>query len=137
MHPKNLISDIWAKLPAQDAEAIVTETEGETKFPQTIDYHLAMGEVLDGLGRNAMAVREYQRALTFRPRSSKALFLLGRDLELHYHNYEDALKYYTEAQQIDPDGEEIASNLKRLQERIKLHENDFSWQLKDLLRQKQ
>jgi tetratricopeptide (TPR) repeat protein len=134
MHPKSLIIDIWPKLPVQDAEEIVTETEAERNFPQTMNYHLAMGEILAGLDRNALAIREYQRALRLKPQSSKALFLLGRSLELHYHNYEDALKDYTEAHKIDPDDKEIGSNLTRLQERMKLRPNDFSWQLKDLLR---
>jgi tetratricopeptide (TPR) repeat protein len=134
MHPKSLIIDIWSRMQAQDAEAIVTATEADRNFPQSVEYHLAMGEILDGLSRHGMAVTEYQRALRLNPRTAKALSLMGRDLELHFHNYDDALKNYTEAQQIDPGDQELAANLRRLQERMKLHPNDFSWQLKDLLR---
>ncbi len=128
---------IWKTLTPQEAEAIVEETESTRDFPQNLEYHVALGEILDELGRHAIAVTEYQRALRVKPRASRALFLMGRDLEQHYHDYDDAMKNYAEAHQIDPADQEITNNLNRLQQRMKLRATDFSWQLKDILHHSQ
>ena len=133
MHPKELIGNVLKHLHPQDADAILIKTEGTPEFPKESPYHLAMGELLDGQELYAMAIREYQRALRLKPDNTRALFRLGHDLELHYHNYEDALKYYREAHKIDVTDQEITLNLIRLEQRMRMRRTDFSWQLKDFL----
>jgi tetratricopeptide (TPR) repeat protein len=131
--PSELVLRIAKRLPSERAEAIVSAGEAAQSFPRTTTYHLAMGQVFDELGLDAMALTEYQRALALKPQSARAIFLIGLKLELHYHNYEDALKNYIDANRIDPADQEIAAHLRRLKNRMKLRSTDFAWQLKDRL----
>ncbi len=131
--PKNLVRSICRKLPADQACAIIIHTEAESGLSQNAAYHFAMGELLDELGRNPEAVQEYQRGLAAKPDFGWALFRIGREMELYYHRYDDALQDYIQALKLSPYDKEIENNLIRLQERLPKRQSDPSWRLKDML----
>jgi hypothetical protein len=57
-----------------------------------------------------------------------------RDLEVYYHQYNDALEDYRLAARLSPSDKEIARGLNRLEVRLQEKDSDLAWRLKDMLR---
>jgi hypothetical protein len=65
------------------------------------------------------------------PSFSRGLFRAGRDLEVHEHRYDQALRYYRRAFQSDDTSREIYTFMQRLESRLSHRDEDLAWQLKD------
>ena len=130
---KKLVMDLWRQIPVEQARQILSRTEGLYGLPHNSAYHFAMGDVFDKLGLVPDAVQEYQRGLTVTPDFARGLFRLGFDLETYYQQYDDALADYSSAAKLAPSDQEIASNLVRLQNRLKEKDGDLAWRIRDYL----
>ncbi|MGH9554082.1 MAG: hypothetical protein ACRD3W_32185, partial [Terriglobales bacterium] len=94
-------------------------------------FHFALGDVLDSAAMTDLAIEQYQSGLAMQPDFARAVFRLGKDLELHRHEYERALFCYTRASELDPKDREIAAYCNRLKARLPERRSDLAWRLKD------
>ncbi|CAM6001763.1 unnamed protein product [Sphagnum balticum] len=134
LEQKQLVIDLWRQVPLDEAREILARTEGLYGLPSNSSYHFAMGAVFDQLGLVPDAVLEYQRGLSVKPNYARGLYRLGRDLQIYYHRYTDALADYRLASRLAPSDGEISRSLDRLQIRLLGRGADLAWRLKDKLR---
>ncbi|HEY9733203.1 MAG TPA: tetratricopeptide repeat protein [Drouetiella sp.] len=94
-------------------------------------YYFALGDTLDRVNLNDLAIGQYQAGLQMEPTFARGLFRLGRDYEEARRDYKAALMLYAQANQLAPQDPEIATYFLRLGRRYKNRDNDLAWQLKD------
>ena len=132
--PQILLMELLRKIPEKKSRRLIREFSQELEgSTPNAPYRVALGQVVDEIGMHDIAVECYRAALQTQPNNPTALFLLGKDLELIYGKYEDALLCYAKAEQIAPYNTDIADYHLRLQERLAHRQQDIAWQLRDWL----
>jgi tetratricopeptide (TPR) repeat protein len=82
---------------------------------------------------NELAIDHWNAGLQVEPTFARAIFRMGRELELYRHEYKEALQCYERAHILKPDDREIEAYLVRLKERYPQRPFDIAWNLKDWL----
>jgi cytochrome c-type biogenesis protein CcmH/NrfG len=80
-----------------------------------------------------VAIDQYKTALKMQPSDARALFQLGKDLELYANDYATAADCYKTAHALAPRDQEIAMFQANLQQRLTLRPRDIAWHLRDLI----
>jgi tetratricopeptide (TPR) repeat protein len=99
-------------------------------------WHYVLGEMFDFYGFHELAAVQFYRSYQVDPTQANAAYRLANDLELYFQQYDEALKYLSQAHSLSPGNTEIADRLERLQNRLAGRNADLAWQLKDMLRRK-
>lgn len=132
---KKALYAILSRVPKTRARAkILTCNDTIDKTFKNGAYHFALGDVLDHLGWNELAMNEYQSGLQENPGFARGIFRLGKDYEMQTRNYDEALTCYQKAHMLSPEDKEITAYLLRLQTRLPERKQDLAWRLKDWLR---
>jgi tetratricopeptide (TPR) repeat protein len=131
LQSKRLVLDIWRRAGNKNSLPIYQSTEKKYNLSNKPSFCFAMGDVLDRLGLPSTAIVSYQAGLAKMPSFSRGLFRAGRDLEVHEHRYDQALRYYRRAFQSDDTSREIYTFMQRLESRLSHRDEDLAWQLKD------
>lgn len=132
---KEAVRRVMSKLPASFCiEKISSVSPIVDKEMRNAAFHFSLGDVLDSLGMYEPAIEQYSAGLMIAPNFARGIFRLGKDLELHRHEYEEALVCYKKAHALAPDDQEIEAHLNRLNARYPRRSGDFAWQLKDWIR---
>jgi len=118
--PKSLVEK---ELPALSASV--------QKIKPNAAYYFALGDTLDHVDLNDLAISQYYAGLQMEPNFARGLFRLGKDFEQERRDYKAALMLYAQANHLAPQDPEIASYFLRLGRRYKNRDNDLAWQLKD------
>jgi tetratricopeptide (TPR) repeat protein len=134
LQQKELLVHILRRLP-QDFVAERLAYWGP-KFDNILNnaaFHFLMGDVLDSVDMHAVAIDEYKAGLKMQPNFARAIFHLGKDLELDKRQYKAALDCYERAHTLAPDDKEMTVYWTRLQGRLPVQQSDMAWQLRDWL----
>lgn len=97
-------------------------------------WHFTLGEMFDFYGYHDLATREFFRAYRADPTQYLAAYRLANNLELYFQQYDEAVKFLSQAHALNPGNSDIADRLERLQNRLANRKSDLAWQLKDFLR---
>ena len=136
---KQVVFDLLQRIPDTDSEKVVLSSSVQVdKSWRCRFFRLALGDIFDRLGRPTRAIAQYQLGLHNCPAQisdtlthARGLYRLGRDYELHFRNYREALDLYRRASALAPQDEEITRNYVRLSRKIKNRKNDLAWKIKD------
>lgn len=132
---KKIVATILEKLSKTVIDKELPEaTEKIQKTKPNAAYFFALGDTLDRIGMNDLAINQYYIGLKLEPEFARGLFRLGRDYELARRDYKAALMLYATANKLAPDDKEISSYFYRLAKRYEIRDNDLAWQLKDMMR---
>jgi len=125
---------ILRKLPHDFASAkIAIVSTNLDKSLHNPAFHFALGDVLDHADMHEIAIEQYHKGLQIAPDYARAIFRLGKDMELHKQQYKEALFCYTRAHELAPQDTEINAYYQRLQQRLENRNEDIAWKLKDWL----
>jgi tetratricopeptide (TPR) repeat protein len=94
-------------------------------------FHFALGDVLDRADMHDTAIEQYHKGLQMAPNFARAIFRLGKDMELYKQQYKEALFCYTRAHELAPQDAEIDAYYQRLRQRLEMRNEDVAWRLKD------
>jgi len=132
LEQKAAVLDIIRKLPRDFSTAkigIVSVNLDKTLHNPA--FHFALGDVLDHAGMHDAAIEQYDKGLQIAPDYSRAIFRLGKDMELYKQQYKEALFCYSKAHQLSPGDPEITAYYARLNQRLQTRQEDIAWRLKD------
>lgn len=131
---KKMVGTILEHLPkSYVAKELPTLVESIQKTKPNAAFYFALGDTLDRVNLNDIAVAQFYNGLKAEPSFARGLFRLGRDFELARRDYKAALMLYSQASVMAPNDPEIASYFLRLGNRYKNRENDLAWRLKDAM----
>lgn len=131
---KKMVATILKHLPKSYLEKeLPALSESIQKIKPNAAFYFALGDTLDRVDLNDIAVGQFYNGLRAEPSFARGLFRLGRDFELARRDYKAALMLYSQASVMAPDDPEIASYFLRLGNRYKNRENDLAWRLKDAM----
>lgn len=131
---KKMVATILEHLPkTYVAKELPILSDSVQKIKPNAAYYFALGDTLDRVDMNDIAVNQYYNGLKAEPNFARGLFRLGRDFELARRDYKAALMLYAQANAIAPNDPEIATYFLRLGKRYKNRENDLVWRLKDYM----
>jgi tetratricopeptide (TPR) repeat protein len=99
-------------------------------------WHFVLGELFDFYGLHDLGAVQFYRSYQIDPSQPLTAFRLANDLEMYFQQYDEAVKYLTQAHTLNPGDQQIADRLERLQNRLAGRNADLAWQLKDMLRKK-
>lgn len=136
---KQVVFELLQKIPDKESQPIVMSTATQIEKSRRCRYvRLALGDVYDRLRKPSRAVEQYQLGLHSCPAQlsdsltqARGMYRLGRDYEIHYRNYREALDLYRRAAALAPGDREIVSQYERLNRRMKNRPNDIAWRIKD------
>jgi tetratricopeptide (TPR) repeat protein len=97
-------------------------------------YHLLLGQLYEQLLDYPAARAQYLRAIELNPNNGWSFYRAGKVEEEWYENYPAALIYYQSASRLAPNNREFELRSRRLAVRLKRHDNDIAWCLRDWLR---
>ncbi|MBS1953034.1 MAG: tetratricopeptide repeat protein [Cyanobacteria bacterium SZAS-4] len=131
---KKMAGTILEHLPKEYVEKELPKlVESIQKIKPNAAFYFALGDTLDRVDLNDLAVGQFYSGLRAEPGFARGLFRLGRDFEIARRDYKAALMLYSQASVMAPDDQEIATYFARLGRRYKNRENDLAWRLKDAM----
>lgn len=136
---KQIVLELLQRIPDKQSESIVLSTSTQVdKSWRCRFFRLALGDIFDRIGRPTRAMAQYQLGLHNCPAQisdtlthARGLYRLGRDYEIHFRNYREALDLYRRASALAPQDAEITKNYVRLSRKMKNRKNDLGWKIKD------
>ncbi len=133
---KLLLFKILKRVPKNSiAPAIAKVVERNDRKGKHSAFYFALGDVLDGLNRQDLAILQYRRGLEIDPDFARGYFRLGKD-QLHVGKDEQALESFKKAYMLRPADPEIGAAYRRLQDRISIRNEDFAGAWKHWIKSK-
>ncbi len=133
---KLLLFKIMKRVPNDAiAPAVAKVVERNDRKGRHSAFYFALGDVLDGLNKQTLAIQQYRRGLKIDPEFARGYFRLGKD-QLQIGHDEEALASYRHAYMLRPSDPEIGSAYRRLQDRLSIRDEDFAGAWKQWLKSK-
>ena len=125
------------KVPRDKLESIVNASSEKLdtfrRYVPDPAFHRVLGQLLSSLGMHKLALTEYERELKRDPDDGTTNFLMGKELELYFGKYDQALACYQKARLQKVQVENIDLYVEHLKARIRARQSDIAWQIKDWL----
>jgi tetratricopeptide (TPR) repeat protein len=131
---KRLLEPILRHVTRKQLIEKIDEVSKHLGIAKNAAFHFCLADVLDRYGFRDIAMEQYRAGLDLQPKFPRGWYRLGLDLENYKRDYAGALSCLRTASALQPQDEEIAKHLLRLEDRLPTYKTDWSWQFKDWLR---
>lgn len=131
---KELVITTVRKLPDKEVSEVTARVTKRLGMHNSAAFHFALGDAFDTAGRWQLATEQFRQGLVLDPSFGRGWYRLGKELELHTKNYDEALSYYQKASALEPSDAQISYHVNRLHDRLSSRPGDWAWKLKDLIR---
>ena len=127
----DMLNLLFSKIPKSDTYNIILNFTNNNKIKNALFYSV-LAKSLDKAGLQELAITEYNSLVKLEPQNFEAWYNLANDYEKYARNYDQAIKCYKKAYELNPYSKTY-DNLVRLQERMNDKPTDISWYIKDFM----